>query len=84
LATALSALGAVRGARVALLSEDRAEYLEIVLAAAHIGAVVACQNWRLTPGELLSWRQDWGGASIHPRSAGGRRVGDGLETPRVA
>lgn len=54
LATALSVLGVVRGSRVALLSENRAEYLEVVLAAAHIGAVVACQNWRLTSGEIAA------------------------------
>src|SRR5688572_29380966 len=54
LATALLALGAVRGSRVALLSENRAEYVEVVVAAAHIGAVVACQNWRLTAGEIAA------------------------------
>ncbi|HEY6725762.1 MAG TPA: AMP-binding protein, partial [Polyangiaceae bacterium] len=54
LAAALLALGAARGSRLALLSENRAEYLEVVLAAAHIGAVVACQNWRLTTGEIAA------------------------------
>lgn len=54
LATALLALGVTRGSRVALLSENRAEYLEIVLAAAHIGAAVACQNWRLTATEIAA------------------------------
>jgi fatty-acyl-CoA synthase len=41
-----------RGERVALLSENRPEYLEVVLAAARLGASVACQNWRLTSAEL--------------------------------
>ena len=52
LASVLSTLGAGPGSRVAVLSENRVEYLELVLAAARIGAVVACQNWRLTAGEI--------------------------------
>ena len=52
LAGALAAQGVVRGDRVALLSENRPEYLEVVLAAARLGACVACQNWRLTAPEL--------------------------------
>ncbi|HEU5076930.1 MAG TPA: AMP-binding protein, partial [Polyangiaceae bacterium] len=54
LATALSGMGAVPGSVLAILSENRAEYLEVVLAAAHIGAVVACQNWRLRPSEIAA------------------------------
>jgi fatty-acyl-CoA synthase len=52
LAGALAAHGVARGDRVALLSENRPEYLEVVLAAARVGASVACQNWRLTSPEL--------------------------------
>ncbi|HTV20681.1 MAG TPA: class I adenylate-forming enzyme family protein [Polyangiaceae bacterium] len=52
LAGALSALDVSRGDRIALLSENRPEYLEVILAAARLGASVACQNWRLTPSEL--------------------------------
>lgn len=52
LASALDALGLKRGERLALLSENRQEYAEIELASACLGAIVACQNWRLTPGEL--------------------------------
>jgi fatty-acyl-CoA synthase len=52
LATALVALGVGRGDRIALLSENRPEILEIVYAAARIGAVVACQSWRLGRREL--------------------------------
>ncbi|HEV8390203.1 MAG TPA: AMP-binding protein [Dongiaceae bacterium] len=44
--------GIGEGARVAILSENRLEYLELFLAAAWIGAIVACQNWRLAPPEL--------------------------------
>lgn len=52
LAAALHARGIRRGDRIALLSENRFEYAEIELAAAYIGAVVACQNWRLAAEEL--------------------------------
>jgi fatty-acyl-CoA synthase len=52
LAGALLARGVTRGSRVAILSENRIEYLELDLAAARIGAVVACQNWRLAAPEL--------------------------------
>ncbi len=52
LATALARLGVGRGDRVAILSENRPEYIELILAAARIGAIVACQNWRLAAAEL--------------------------------
>jgi fatty-acyl-CoA synthase len=52
LAGALASQGVTRGQRIALLSENRSEYLETFLAAAQLGAVVACQNWRLTASEL--------------------------------
>ena len=52
LAGALLDMGATRGKRIALLSENRHEYIEIQLAAAFIGAILACQNWRLAPAEL--------------------------------
>ncbi len=40
------------GDRVAILSRNRAEYLELFLACGWIGAIVACQNWRLADAEL--------------------------------
>jgi fatty-acyl-CoA synthase len=52
LANVLAARGVMRGARVAVLSENRIEYLELFLAVARLGAIVACQNWRLAPPEL--------------------------------
>jgi len=52
LATALKARGVKRGDRVAILSENRAEFLELFMGAARIGAIVACQNWRLARPEL--------------------------------
>ena len=52
LAAALAARGVRRGDRVALLSENRPEMLEVYLAAARLGAIVACQSWRLAAPEL--------------------------------
>jgi fatty-acyl-CoA synthase len=52
LAATLRAQGVVRGDRVAILSENRHEYLELVFAAAKLGAIVAALNWRLAGGEL--------------------------------
>jgi len=45
-------LGVGRGERVAILSENRPEYIELQLACAMVGAAIACQNTRLTPSEL--------------------------------
>jgi acyl-CoA synthetase (AMP-forming)/AMP-acid ligase II len=52
LAGVLVARGVAAGDRVAVLSENRLEVLELLLAAAHVGAIVACQNWRLAGDEL--------------------------------
>ena len=52
LAAVLDGRGVGRGDRVAVLSENRLEYAEALLAAARLGAIAACQNWRLTAGEL--------------------------------
>ncbi|GIX29762.1 MAG: long-chain-fatty-acid--CoA ligase [Porticoccaceae bacterium] len=48
----LTECGVGLGDRVAVLSENRVEYLELVLACARIGAVAACANWRLASAEL--------------------------------
>jgi fatty-acyl-CoA synthase len=50
-AAALAQAGIGHGDRVAILSENRAEFLEAQLAVAKLGAILACQNWRLTPSE---------------------------------
>jgi acyl-CoA synthetase (AMP-forming)/AMP-acid ligase II len=52
LAAVLGAEGVGRGDRVAILSENRLEYLELIFAAARIGAIVAALNWRLVGREL--------------------------------
>jgi acyl-CoA synthetase (AMP-forming)/AMP-acid ligase II len=52
LAAVLAGEGLRRGDRVAILSENRVEYVELQLAAARLGLIVACQNWRLAEPEL--------------------------------
>ena len=52
LASRLESAGIRPGDRIAVLSENRIEYIELHLAAARIGAIVACQNWRLRKAEL--------------------------------
>ncbi|HLJ64933.1 MAG TPA: AMP-binding protein, partial [Stellaceae bacterium] len=49
---ALATSGIVRGDRLAILSENRSEYIEAELACAKLGAILACQNWRLADEEL--------------------------------
>jgi acyl-CoA synthetase (AMP-forming)/AMP-acid ligase II len=51
-AALLGAAGVERGDRVAILSENRPEYIEIELAAAKLGAIAVCMNWRQSPSEL--------------------------------
>jgi len=52
LAAGLRTHGVTVGDRVAVLSENRVEYTMLQLAAARIGAIVACLNWRLVAEEL--------------------------------
>jgi len=42
-----------RGDRIAVLSENRFEYVEVELAAAKLGVITACQNWRQADQELV-------------------------------
>ncbi len=44
--------GVGRGDRIAMISQNRIEYIEVILAAGRIGAIVTCQNWRLALPEL--------------------------------
>ncbi len=52
LANALASLGVGHGDRVAILSENRAEYMELAFAAGKLGAIFCALNWRLAPPEL--------------------------------
>jgi fatty-acyl-CoA synthase len=48
----LAGEGVRRGERIALLSQNCAAHIEIELAAAELGAIVAALNWRLAAPEL--------------------------------
>ena len=49
-------LKVARGDRIAVLSENRHEYVELYLTAAKLGAIIACQNWRQSATELsIAW-----------------------------
>jgi fatty-acyl-CoA synthase len=52
IAGVLASYGLTRGDRVALLSRNRPEYIEVKLAAANLGVITACLNWRLSKREL--------------------------------
>ena len=52
LAAALESVGVGPGDRVAIVSENRAEFLETFLAAGWLGAIAACPSWRLADPEL--------------------------------
>jgi fatty-acyl-CoA synthase len=53
-----------RGDRVAVLSENRVEYVELFVAAAKLGAIAACLNWRQAAAELA-----WCVQLVEPRLA---------------
>jgi fatty-acyl-CoA synthase len=52
LANHMLKLGLTRGDRIALLSENRCEFVEVELAAARLGVITACLNWRQANPEL--------------------------------
>ncbi|HEY0849423.1 MAG TPA: class I adenylate-forming enzyme family protein [Bradyrhizobium sp.] len=52
LTAVLAARGLRRGDRVGILVRNRPEYLEVELAAANLGVITACLNWRLSGREL--------------------------------
>ena len=52
LANALLTQGLQQGDRVGMLARNRLEYIEVELAAAKAGLIVACLNWRLADREL--------------------------------
>ena len=49
----LAGLGIQRGDRVAIFSRNCTAYVELELAAAKLGAIVAAINWRLADAELI-------------------------------
>ena len=53
LAALLQAMDIGLGDRVAMLAENRCEYLELLFAAGKLGAIVCALNWRLADPELI-------------------------------
>lgn len=51
-ANALRSEGVKAGDRVALLTKNRSEFFELIIACSKIGAVLVGLNWRLAPAEL--------------------------------
>ncbi len=79
-ATLLAAAGVRRGDRVGLLSENRPEYLEIVLAAGRLGAIVACQSMRASDEELAACLDLVAPAVTISSARADARYGSGLRT----
>lgn len=52
LSAGLDRTGITRGDRVAVLSKNRIEFIELIGAAAHLGAIVSAINWRLSATEV--------------------------------
>ena len=52
LAGALQELGMTHGQRIGMLSYNRLEFVEVIMAAAKLGLILVPLNWRLTPEEL--------------------------------
>ncbi|MGA0598715.1 AMP-binding protein [Enterovirga sp. CN4-39] len=48
----LAGAGVGRGDRIALLAQNRAEHLDLLFAAARLGAILVEVNWRLSPDEI--------------------------------
>ena len=68
LAKALQEMGLKSGDRLSILSTNCSEYVETIMAAAKLGAMLVPLNWRLTPTELAFILKDSGAQSLvfHP------------------
>jgi acyl-CoA synthetase (AMP-forming)/AMP-acid ligase II len=78
---ALRAAGLERGDRIALLAHNRAEHLELMVAAQRGGFVLVPLNWRLAVGELARIVADCTPALlVHAASFAGTAAG--LDVPR--
>lgn len=64
LANGLKSLGVRHGDRVGILSYNRCEFLEALMAAAKLGAMVVPLNWRLTAAELAFILSDSGTGAL--------------------
>lgn len=52
IAQIIESYGVNRQDRVAILANNHLDYIQVIIACAKVGAIAACQNWRLGPREL--------------------------------
>ena len=86
LAGVFAELGIGQGNRIAWLGQNSHRWLEALLAAGRLGAMLCSLNWRLSPGELAGVLSDfapavvlWQGAGLGELSADVRRMtGDAI------
>jgi len=64
LANALLELGLRNGDRMAILSYNRVEFIEVIMAAAKLGLILVPLNWRLTAAELAYILNDSGAETL--------------------
>jgi fatty-acyl-CoA synthase len=64
LANALLGLGLRNGDRIAILSYNRVEFIEVIMAAAKLGLIIVPLNWRLTATELAFILNDSGAETL--------------------
>ena len=64
LAGALQGLGLQPGERISILSHNRLEFIEVIMAAAKLGLILVPLNWRFTPTELAFNLNDSGAETL--------------------
>jgi fatty-acyl-CoA synthase len=64
LTNALQAAGLQLGDRISILSYNRLEFVEVIMAAAKLGLILVPLNWRLTPAELAFNLNDSGAETL--------------------
>ncbi len=64
LSWALKGLGLAKGDRLAMLSLNRLEFVEVIMAAAKLGLILVPLNWRLTAAELAYILTDSGARTL--------------------
>jgi fatty-acyl-CoA synthase len=74
---ALQGLGLQAGDRISILSYNRLEFVEVIMAAAKLGLILVPLNWRLTPPEL-SYNLNASGAETMLFDAGLAELAQGV------
>ena len=64
LAGALQGLGLQPGDRISILSHNRLEFIEVIMAAAKLGLILVPLNWRFTPTEMAFNLNDSGAETL--------------------